>query len=63
MLAEKAIPWPQIFDGKKWKTDLAKLFNVRGIPTHFLLDREGKIVSKGVLRKEMPDLVKKTLGP
>lgn len=43
---EKAITsvgmnWPQYYDGKKWKNDLAVLFDVHRIPHTILVDREG----------------------
>lgn len=38
------VEWPQIFDGKGWDSVLAKSFNVWGIPTPVLLDRDGRVV-------------------
>jgi peroxiredoxin len=46
MIAAKAIPWPQIRNGKNGA--ITELFNVKGTPTYFLLDRDGKIAAKDI---------------
>ena len=61
MVAAKGLSWPQILDKDK---DIRKLFNVKGTPTYYLLDREGKIVAKDVpsfkrLSAALTDLLKK----
>ena len=33
----KGMPWPQIYEGKGWDTDLAKLIGVTGIPYSLLV--------------------------
>lgn len=45
---ENQMPWPQYFDGQGWKNKLAQAYGIRSIPATFLLDREGKIVAKGL---------------
>ena len=40
-LAENPMPWPQYFDGKGWKNEFAQRFEIHGIPSSFLLDRDG----------------------
>jgi thiol-disulfide isomerase/thioredoxin len=39
------MPWPQYYDGKFWKNDLAVKYAVQVIPAMFLLDQDGMIVS------------------
>jgi peroxiredoxin len=48
--------WTQVSDLKGWQTSVAGLYGIKGIPMNFLLDKEGKIIAKG-LRGE--DLEKK----
>ena len=43
--AKNGMPWPQYFDGKYWKNDLALKFGIESIPAMFLLDQQGNIVS------------------
>ena len=60
MVTNKGMSWPQIHDADQ---SLVKLFNVRGTPTYYLLDREGKIVAKDIPMKKLggaiDDLLKK----
>ena len=60
MVTAKGISWQQIHDGDK---TLVKLFNVKGTPTYYLLDRETKIAAKDIPMKRLvgaiDDLLKK----
>ena len=60
MVASKGMSWPQIHDADQ---SLVKLFNVKGTPTYYLIDREGKIVAKDIPMKRLgtaiDDLLKK----
>lgn len=46
------LEWPQVSDGKGWQGSVVDLYGVRGIPMNFLLDKEGRIIDKG-LRGEL----------
>jgi peroxiredoxin len=50
MVAAKGMSWPQIHDADD---SLVKLFNVKGTPTYYLLDREGKIAAKDIPMKKL----------
>lgn len=50
MVTSKGMSWPQIHDADK---SLVKLFNVKGTPTYYLLDREGKIAAKDIPFKKL----------
>jgi len=41
--------------------ELAKKFNVRGIPMNYLLDRDGKIVAKDLFQKQFDTAVSATI--
>lgn len=60
MVASLGMTWPQIHDADE---SLVKLFNVKGTPTYYLIDREGKIVAKDIPMKKLgraiDDLLKK----
>lgn len=60
-LKENNMPWPQYFDGKGWKNDLATRYGINGIPAMFLLNQEGKVVSTNArgekLEKEVRSLL------
>lgn len=61
MVAKKKIPWPQIFDGKRFEAKLFQLYNVRSTPTHYLVDRDGNIVAKDIRKKELKKLIAEAL--
>jgi thiol-disulfide isomerase/thioredoxin len=42
------LPWMQVSDLKGWKNAVAVLYGVEGIPMNYLVDKEGKIVAKGL---------------
>ncbi len=44
-IEEHEIPWSHIFDGEVWKTKVAKYFGINSVPSQWLIDREGKIIS------------------
>lgn len=47
-LKDKNMPWAQVYDGKYWEADIAKLYDVHAIPAAFLVDgNTGKIVASG----------------
>ena len=37
--------WPQIWDGRGWKTDTALRYGIEQVPDHVLIGRDGKIMS------------------
>lgn len=47
-LKDENITWPNIFDGPGTQGKIATEWNVRGWPTIYLLDHEGRIVSEGL---------------
>ena len=47
----KNMPWPQIFDGKFWSAEVAKLYDVHSIPTAYLVDGDtGQVIANSGLR-------------
>jgi thiol-disulfide isomerase/thioredoxin len=40
-LEEKELPWPQIYEGKLWDTELGRMHDVGGIPFVLLVDGDG----------------------
>jgi peroxiredoxin len=61
MVASKGITWTQVSDADK---RVRKLYNVKGTPSYYVLDRDGKIVGKDLpsfkrLKAAIDDLLKK----
>jgi len=47
------LTWTQVSDLKGWESSAAALYGVKAIPMNFLLDKEGKIVGKGLRGEEL----------
>lgn len=61
-IEEKKMPWPQYFDGKGWQSKLGQKYGIDSIPATFLLDREGKIIAKGLRGSALEAELEKQLG-
>ena len=47
------LPWTQVSDLGGWKNQAAVQYGVEGIPMNFLLDKDGKIVAKGLRGRDL----------
>ncbi|MBS0657034.1 MAG: TlpA family protein disulfide reductase [Verrucomicrobia bacterium] len=54
--------WPQYFDGKGWKNELAVRFHINSIPAVWLVDRDG-IVRDTVANLDLEARVQQWLKP
>lgn len=45
--------WTQLSDLKGWKNAVAATYGINGIPMNFLLDKQGKIIAKGLRGEEL----------
>jgi len=52
-IAKDGLPWYHVSDLKGWESDVAKLYGVDAIPFTVLLDKEGKIIAKGLRGKNL----------
>ena len=52
-IKKDGLDWAQVSDLKGWKNDVASEYGIQGIPMNFLLDKEGKIVAKGLRGEEL----------
>jgi len=54
MVATKGMNWTQVLDSDQ---TISKLFNVKGTPFYYLIDRDGKIVAKDIPFKKLNDAI------
>lgn len=59
-IQEHDIPWLQIFDGKGWESELARYFGINSVPSQWLIDRDGKILSVETRGERLGQLIKWT---
>lgn len=52
-MQKDGITWTQVSELKKWDSKVVKAYNVEAIPYSVLIDREGKIVAKGLHSEEL----------
>ena len=45
-IKEEEFTWPQLCEGKGLKDTVVRLYNVNGIPSAYILDRDGNIAFK-----------------
>jgi peroxiredoxin len=55
------LTWTQISDLKYWDSPVAKLYNVQAIPYSILIDKEGKILAKGLRDEELAEKIAEIL--
>lgn len=56
------LEWPQVSDLKGWQNEAGKLYGVTSIPFNLLLDKEGKILAKGLRGPALEEELKKIFG-
>lgn len=59
---EQALPWISVCDFRGESSPMLRSYNIRKLPSNFLLDREGKIIAKDLyssaLGKKLADILK-----
>lgn len=52
-IAKDGITWPQVSDLQRWESPIAKTYRIEAIPYNVLIDKEGRIIGKGLRSEEM----------
>lgn len=55
---KNGLSWPQYFDGKGWKNDIAAKLGITSLPTVYLIDRDGAIFTKDGRAEELDEAMK-----
>lgn len=61
-IKKDGLSWQQVSELKKWDTGAAKEYGVDAIPFSVLLDKEGKIIGKGLRGEELENKIREALG-
>ena len=56
------LEWHHVSDLKGWQSEAAKLYQVHSIPQTVLLDKEGKIIAKGLRGEALENELRRLLG-
>lgn len=58
---DNGITWPQYYQGNRWESEFSSGWRVRTIPTLFLIDQEGRLVTPNA-RHKLDRLIPEVLG-
>ncbi|MBY0587976.1 TlpA family protein disulfide reductase [bacterium] len=65
-LEEQRLPWPQLFPPKDqpngWENPFTRKYGISGIPTVFLIGKDGKLVSTSLRGPKLEEKVRELLG-
>jgi peroxiredoxin len=61
-IATDGLTWLHVSDLQGWSSSAAKLYNVNSIPQTVLIDKEGKIIAKGLRGMELENKLKTLLN-
>jgi thiol-disulfide isomerase/thioredoxin len=56
------MPWPQVYEGRAWDTEVVELYGIKTIPTIVLLDRKGTVRAVGSTHKEIGERARELVG-
>lgn len=52
-LSKDPLPWPQYYQGNGWESEFSLSYGILAIPTSFIIDREGRLLSVGERGEEL----------
>lgn len=61
-MAEQGMKWRQVYDGKYWEAELARLNNIQSIPATFLIDRKGVVRYRNLRGAELERRVRELVA-
>lgn len=61
-IEKDGLPWSHVSDLKKWGNAAAKMYGVRSIPHTVLLDKEGRIIARGLRSAQLEQQLVKIFG-
>ncbi len=56
-LKENNIPWQQVFSGEGWNSPVSRQYGIYAIPTMWLIDKEGKLISHKARGEKLESMI------
>lgn len=60
-IQDDQLTWTHVSDLKYWQNEVALQYGVKSIPANFLLDKEGKIIAKGLRGAQLEQVLEQVL--
>ena len=60
-LKENEIPWRQVFSGEGWNSPVSRQYGIYAIPTMWLIDKEGKLISHKARGEKLESMIAEAL--
>jgi len=61
-IKDDGLEWAHVSDLKGWKNEVAKTYNIRAVPSNFLLDKDGKIVAVDLRGEDLTHKLEEIFG-
>lgn len=61
-IEEDGLEWEQVSDLQAWKSEVVELYDIKAIPTSYLLDPSGIIIAKNLRGEQLEDFLNKTFA-
>ncbi|NSL86962.1 TlpA family protein disulfide reductase [Chitinophaga sp. Mgbs1] len=61
-IKDDGLTWEHVSDLKGWRNVVAKEYNIRAVPSNFLLDKDGKIIAKDLRGEELSRKLEEIFG-
>ncbi len=61
-IKDDGLTWEHVSDLKGWKNAVAKEYNIRAVPSNFLIDKDGKIIAKNLRGEELTQKLQEIFG-
>ena len=60
-LKKNEISWRQVYSGKRWESPIPQQYGIRNVPTGWLIDTDGTLISQEALGVLLEPLVAEAL--
>ncbi|MFB6456448.1 peroxiredoxin family protein [Chitinophaga sp. Hz27] len=61
-IKDDGLTWEHVSDLKGWKNEIAKEYNIRAVPSNFLIDKSGKIIAVNLRGEELTNKLEEIFG-
>jgi hypothetical protein len=60
-IIKDGLAWTNVSDLQYWNSKAAQMYNIKSIPSNFLLDKTGKVIAKNLRGQELINKLKELM--